>query len=134
MRAEENILDCHCPPDCEGTSFDTTVTTKELKAWEICSDPHTEEQKEFALDNWYRNKYDVTTWRFKEFLEDPETLVDREEDGLELDEKEQVNICSQVMANNMAKMTIVIQNPSALKVMKSVRVSFTDQLGMIGTV
>ena len=129
MRNEENILSCNCLPECESTTFETNVASNRLSPKEICDVP---EQREMALGHWRKNMYDVVTWRYKQFLENPETLVNRDNDDLELNEKEEEEICKQVIENNLAKLSVVIKSPTAMRAMKSIRVSFTDQLGVIG--
>ena len=134
MKNKENILRCDCLPDCEETNYEIEIITKEIKIDDLCRATGNKGSSREAILDYWRKDIDIVSWRYKNFFSNPTwDTFSKLVNEADLTMYEGGEVCKGVLRTDLAKLTIVIPNPTAMKVKKSVRVSFNDQLGMLGT-
>ena len=129
--------ECHCEDDCSGIVYQFEHSQTPLNVKKRCKGI-------YQYDPWYL-PFSIT--RRKEFTEESALLwayfgLDRSEGDLDLNTLDTTNIrkymgsrtreCEEMGAEEYTVINIVLNSPQITKTEKNVKVTFSDQLGILG--
>ncbi len=133
-----------CLPDCEDTQFKVQVNTMALDAEKLCSVHSNPKAVERAMNDWYRTKSPASHWyyqmsnvnyrdlfnNYRISVREFNPPVDYSRFGLA--KSDMFDLCKDRYRNDLAKVTVMISEPEVMEIKKNIKVSFSDQLGVVG--
>ena len=145
MNSNESLGNCSaCMPNCEEVTYETQLVIFDLDVEDLCNEYGNWNTIDLAMRDWERTSSPTTHWfnelsignykgRYKTYnLDHTTTVITYTNISFGLPTKEALAMCKHKYKYEVARLSVQILEPEVTQIKKDVRISFSDQLGVIG--